>query len=51
MEPKDIKVVLAREFGVQLTMDWDAVSEQFSTTSGGNTWNSNFNYKDFMESP
>ena len=31
MEPKDIKVVLAREFGVQLTMDWDAVSEQFST--------------------
>ena len=51
MEPKDIKVVLAREFGVQLTMDWDAVSEQFSTDHGGNTWNSNFNYKDFMESP
>ncbi len=51
MEPKDIKVVLAREFGVQLTMDWDAVSEQFSTNHGGNTWNSNFNYKDFMESP
>ena len=51
MEPKDIKVVLAREFGVQLTMDWDAVSEQFSTNHGGNTWNSNFNYKDFIESP
>lgn len=51
MEPRDIKVVLAREFGVQLTMDWDAVSEQFSTNHGGNTWNSNFNYKDFMESP
>ena len=51
MEPKDIKVVLAREFGVQLTMDWDAVSEQFSADHGGNTWNSNFNYKDFMESP
>ena len=51
MEPKDFKVVLAREFGVQLTMDWDAVSEQFSTDHGGNTWNSNFNYKDFMESP
>ena len=51
MEPKDIKVVLAREFGVQLTMDWDAVSEQFSTDHGGNTWNSNFNYKDFMDSP
>ena len=51
MEPKDIKVVLAREFGVQLTMDWDAVNEKFSTNYGGNTWNSNFNYKDFMESP
>ena len=51
MEPRDIKVVLAREFGVQLTMDWDAVSEQFSTDHGGNTWNSNFNYKDFIESP
>ena len=51
MEPKDIKVVLAHEFGVQLTMDWDAVNEKFSTSYGGNTWNSNFNYKDFMESP
>ena len=51
MEPRDIKVVLAREFGVQLIMDWDAVSEQFSTNHGGNTWNSNFNYKDFIESP
>ena len=51
MEPRYIKVVLAREFGVQLTMDWDAVNEKFSTTAGGNTWNSNFNYKDFIESP
>ena len=34
MEPKDIKVVLAHEFGVQLTMDWDAVNEKFSTTYG-----------------
>ena len=49
MEPKDIKVVIAHEFGVQLTMDWDAVNEKFSTSYGGNTWNSNFNYKDFME--
>ena len=49
MEPRYIKVVLAREFGVQLTMDWDAVNEKFSTEHGGNTWNSNFNYKDFME--
>ena len=32
-------------------MDWDAVNEKFSTSYGGNTWNSNFNYKDFMESP
>ena len=51
MEPRYIKVVLAREFGVQLTMDWDAVNEKFSTKHGGNTWNSNFNYKDFIESP
>ena len=51
MEPRYIKVVLAREFGVQLTMNWDAVNEKFSTISGGNTWNSNFNYKDFIESP
>ena len=51
MEPRYVKVVLAREFGVQLTMDWDAVNEKFSTEHGGNTWNSNFNYKDFMESP
>ena len=51
MEPRYIKVVLAREFGVQLTMDWDAVNEIFSTEHGGNTWNSNFNYKDFIESP
>lgn len=51
MEPRYIKVVLAREFGVQLTMDWDAVTEKFSTISGGNTWNSSFNYKDFIESP
>ena len=51
MEPRYIKVVLAREFGVQLTMDWDAVNEKFSTEHGGNTWNSNFNYKDFIESP
>lgn len=51
MEPKDIRVVLAHEFGVQLTMDWDAVNEKFSTSYGGNTWNSNFDYKDFMESP
>ena len=51
MEPKDIRVVLAHEFGVQLTMDWDAVNEKFSTSYGGNTWNSKFDYKDFMESP
>ena len=50
MEPKDIKEVLAHEFGVQLTMDWDAVNEKFSTSYGGNTWNSNFDYKDCMES-
>ena len=50
-ERRYIKVVLAREFGVQLTMDLDAVNEKFSTEHCGNTWNSNFNYKDFIESP
>ena len=51
MEPRNIKVVLAREFGVQLTMDWDATSEQFTTKLGGITWTSNFDYKNFVQSP
>ena len=48
MEPRQISVVLAREFGVSLTMDWDTANQRFSTILGGVTFNSDFNYKDFI---
>ena len=51
MEPKQISVVLAREFGVSLTMDWDNANQRFSTILGGVTFNSDFDYKDFISSP
>lgn len=51
MEPKQISVVLAREFGVSLTMDWSSTNQRFSTTLGGVTFNSDFNYKDFLQDP
>ena len=51
MEPRQIAVVLAREFGVSLTMDWDTTNQRFSTILGGVTFNSDFNYKDFISSP
>ena len=51
MEPRQIAVVLAREFGVSLTMDWDTSNQRFSTILGGVTFNSDFNYKDFISSP
>ena len=35
MEPTKIAVVLAREFGVSLTMDWDFSNQRFSTEIGG----------------
>ena len=51
MEPKQISVVLAREFGVSLTMDWSSTNQRFSTTLGGVTFYSDFNYKDFLQDP
>ena len=51
MEPKQISVVLARELGVSLTMDWSSTNQRFSTTLGGVTFNSDFNYKDFLQDP
>ncbi len=51
MEPRSISVVLAREFGVQLTMQWDGATSNFSTEIGGMTWTSDFDYKNFVQSP
>ena len=51
MEPRQIAVVLAREFGVSLTMDWDTTNQRFSTVIGGVSFNSDFNYKDYISSP
>ncbi len=51
MEPRQIAVVLAREFGVSLTMDWDTTNQRFSTVIGGVIFNSDFNYKDYISSP
>ena len=51
MEPRRVKVLLAREFGVSLTMDWDTTNQRFSTNLGGVTFNSDFNYKDFISEP
>ena len=51
MEPRQIAVVLAREFGVSLTMDWDVTNRRFSTMLEGVIFNSDFNYKDFISSP
>tara|TARA_Y100000780_G_scaffold121195_1_gene109263 strand:+ start:112 stop:420 length:309 start_codon:yes stop_codon:yes gene_type:complete len=51
MEPRQIAVVLAREFGVSLTMDWDTTNQRFSTVIGGVIFNSDFDYKDYISSP
>ena len=42
--PKHISVVLAKENNFQFTMDWDATMSKFSTTLGGYTWYSDFDY-------
>jgi hypothetical protein len=49
MIPHQIKVVLAREFGVSLTMDWDTSNQRFSTSVDGVTYNSSFDHKAYME--
>ena len=51
MEPKKIAVVLAREFGVSLTMDWDTANQRFSINMGGVIFNSDFDYKDYISAP
>ena len=42
--PKRISVVLAKENNFQFSMDWDASMSKFSTTLGGYTWYSDFDY-------
>ena len=42
--PKRISVVLAKENNFQFSMDWDATMSKFSTTLGGYTWYSDFDY-------
>ena len=46
-DPIKISVVLAKDFGVQLTMDWDRTISKFSTMLGGATWYSDFAYSEF----
>ena len=51
MEPTKIAVVLAREFGVSLTMDWDFSNQRFSTNIGGVNFHSKFDYKEYISEP
>ena len=43
-EPIQATVVLAKENNFQFSMDWDATISKFSTTLGGYTWYSDFDY-------
>jgi len=47
-DPHKITVVLAKAFGVQLTMDWDSSISKFSTTIGGISWYSDFDYSSYQ---
>ena len=42
--PSTCTVVLAKENNFQFSMDWDATASKFSTTLGGYTWYSDFDY-------
>ena len=42
--PIQVSVVLAKENNFQFSMDWDATMSKFSTTLGGYTWYSDFDY-------
>ena len=42
--PNQISVVLAKENNFQFSMYWDATASKFSTTLGGYTWYSDFDY-------
>ena len=43
-EPIQATVVLAKENNFQFSMDWDSTMNKFSTTLGGYTWYSDFDY-------
>ena len=47
-DPHKITVVLAKDFGVQLTMAWDSSISKFSTTVGGISWFSDFDYSTYQ---
>ena len=42
--PKQVTVVLAKENNFQFSMDWDSTMSKFSTSFGGYTWYSDFDY-------
>lgn len=46
--PRQIVVVLAKAFGVQLTMDWNTDEQKFIIELGEEKWSSNFDYKDYL---
>ena len=43
-EPIQATVVVAKENNFQFSMNWDATMSKFSTTLGGYTWYSDFDY-------
>ncbi len=47
-KPSQCTVVLAKENNFQFTMDWDSTMSKFSTTLGGYTWYSDFDYSLFF---
>ena len=46
--PRQIVVVLAKAFGVQLTMNWDNDEQKFITELGEEKWSSDFDYKEYL---
>ena len=46
--PKKIVVVLAKAFGVQLTMNWDTGEQKFTTALGDTKWSSDFDYTEYL---
>ena len=46
--PRQIVVVLAKTFGVQLIMNWNDDEQKFITELGDTKWSSDFDYKDYL---
>jgi hypothetical protein len=46
--PRQIVVVLAKAFGVQLTMNWDTDEQKFTTELDNIVWSSDFDYNDYL---